>query len=117
MWPISLISIVTRNLHLGLNYLLGYRHVYILSAHCLSNPDQISSQRIFGVYLSSEAARVAMTEVLRLPEYEGRRVKMGFPELNATEPGIAVALHEEEWDEDAQVVVLVEKMVVRKTGL
>ncbi|KAK5128671.1 hypothetical protein LTR85_000004 [Meristemomyces frigidus] len=118
------------------NTLLSYRYVYALSVHDLgSNATSHAAQsghsqmvlnrpphhRTFGLFTTSTAARVALTEVLGLPEYAGRRVRVGFVELGEREPGAVVAgsggagVGGGEGDEG--IVVVVEKMYVRASGL
>lgn len=133
------------------NSLLSYRYVYILSVHdsgyavFQTHPCGQSSQarkdyrecyqqrpshhRTFGLFATDSAARVALTDVLGLPEYAGRRVRLGFPEVGKREPGVMVAasgmLGYGSRDGsagssnmvDEGIVAVIEKMYVRSSGL
>lgn len=107
------------------NAMFSYRYIYVLSVH--SHPSSIqhidaAHHKIFGVYHTSAAARVACTEVMRLPEYAGRPVTLGFVELEVGEPGALVASigyggSGFDKNEDGRVTAVIERMSVRSSGL
>lgn len=110
-----------------LHTVLAYRSVYTLSVHdpgcsCSIGSGQSSTphHQLIGVYASAEAARVAVTEILQLPEYRGRALHMGFPVHGqadlGTRIGCACSTFEAGNWHDRRLVLLVESMVVRKKG-
>lgn len=110
-----------------LHSIVAYRSVYTLSVHdpgCSSSLDSGRSStphhQLIGVYASAEAARVAVTEVLQLPEYQGRWLHMGFLVHGQADLGTRIGCECSTFEagnwHDGRLVLLVESMVVRKKG-
>lgn len=124
---ITLLSLILGPLRILLDTVLAYRSVYTLSVHdpgCSSSLDSGRSSaphhQVIGVYASAEAARVAMTEILQLPEYQGRAIYMGFPVRGKADLGTRIgcesSIFEADQRHDERLVLLVESMVVRRRG-
>lgn len=110
-----------------LDTVLAYRYVYILSVHDpgrSSSLDNVQSSaphhQVIGVYASAEAARVAMTEILRLPEYQAQAIHMGFPKHGKADLGTRMGCESSTFEagkwHNERLVLLVESMVVRRKG-
>lgn len=114
---------------------LSHRSVYVVMVYDYGGriPTQSSTPqgtpiqpvehiKIFGVYRHDTAARVALTEILRLPEYAGRRLySMNVQEVDAEEFGPMLTRQSIgcKWTtmEEGGIVAVILKMMVRKTGL
>ncbi|KAK4550712.1 hypothetical protein LTR36_000291 [Oleoguttula mirabilis] len=125
------------------NTLLSYHCVYVLSVHDLGcvgsdqldmtvthhqqptprTTDRESQTRTLGIFTTGTAARVALTEVLGLPEYAGRKLRVAFVELGEKEPGAVVTGSGGGSGDggrngvDEGIVALIEKMYVRSSGI
>ena len=119
--------LLLRPLKILLDTVLAYRYVYILSVHDpgrSSSLDNVQSSaphhQVIGVYASAEAARVAMTEVLQLPEYQARAINMGFPKHGKADLGTRIGCESSMFEagkwHNERLVLLVERMVVRRKG-
>lgn len=119
--------LLLRPLRILLDTVLAYRSVYTLFVHDpgrSSSLDNVQSSaphhQVIGVYASAEAARVAMTEVLQVPEYQGRAIHIGFPIHVQADLGTRIGCESSTFEagkwHDERLVLLVEKMVVRRKG-
>lgn len=122
-------------LHGLFSAVLSYRSVYVVMVYdCdgrthtnLSTAQATSIQpvehiKIFGTYRHDTAARVALTEVLRLPEYAGRRLySMNVQEIDAKEVGPVLTRQfigcRSSTMEEGGIVAFILKMIVRESGL
>lgn len=119
--------LLLRPLRILLDTVLTYRSVYTLSVHDpgrSSSVDNVKSSaphhQVIGVYASAEAARVAMTEVLQVPEYQGRAIYIGYPSHGRADLGTRIGCESFTFEaanwHDERLVLLVERMVVRRKG-
>ncbi|KAK5132215.1 hypothetical protein LTR08_009275 [Meristemomyces frigidus] len=115
-YTLSLIFFVPRYL---LALLLAHQTLYLVSIHDRGHPQtRPAHTRTFGLYTTATAARVALTQVIALPEYEGRPMWFAYPELGERESGAMVMMHDcGGGGGDGGIVGIVETMSVRSGGL
>jgi hypothetical protein len=107
------------------HYLNNQQYLYVLCIHdCGGPPADLATEpttlqqplphsKVFGIYDCEAAAKVALTEVVQLPEYAGRPLKVTHTVIEDKELGVCLGQAPVD-PEKGGVYVVMQKMAVRR---